>query len=143
MKTLWLAVPLVVASMFPASADEKVINLKLVGKTLQMKDGEAQVFGVTFAPDGRIGTKEYTFNPADGTGRSTYYFDDGSVTTTFGITSNKDGRFKGDYTILSGTGAYKGAKGTGTIDGRDPTKSGLKGASLMDIVLKLDIPKTN
>ena len=142
MKAVPLAAALIVASLLPAQAVEKTLSFKLVTKLIQMKDGEAQFFGVSITQDGRIGTKEYTFRPAESNGQSTYYFEDGSVAASFKATV-VDGVVKGEYTVLSGTGAYEGAKGIGTIDGLNSPKSGLKGASLMNIVLKLDIPKTN
>ena len=63
-------------------------------------------------------------------GYSTYTFEDGSI---------KDGKSKGEYTILSGTGAYANATGTGTIESApNPFKD--KGVNLLDITLVIKAP---
>ncbi len=142
MKRIWLAAPILVAFLAPVQAEERIITVKAVGKMLQVKDGEMQFFAATFTPDGRIGTKEYTYKPSEGGGQSTYHFEEGSVTTAYTLSIEK-GIMKGQSTVVSGTGAYAGAKGTGTIDGRDHKTSGLKGASLINTTLKLELPKGN
>ena len=142
MRATFFAVSLVVASLLPAFAAEKTVNLKLVTKHLETKDGEAKFFGVAVTPEGRIGVKDWTFKPADSTGLSTYSWDDGSaITASFTLKQGSEkGHFTGEYTILSGAGAYSGATGTGSFKGRDPSVSGLKGAGLVDVVLKVNAP---
>jgi hypothetical protein len=57
MRATFFAVPLVLASLLPAYATEKTINLKLVTKHLETKDGEARFFGVTITPEGASASK--------------------------------------------------------------------------------------
>src|SRR5215470_17304479 len=111
-----------VISASTALAGEQVLEFKLVTKPIDYKITEAaniegqtvasgKLFGVAVFKDGRIGVKEFV-NSADilkgsGTfyGYSTYTFEDGSITARY-TGSVKDGRSTGEYTILSGTGAY-------------------------------------
>ncbi|MGA8052292.1 MAG: hypothetical protein WCA12_00260 [Burkholderiales bacterium] len=118
--------------MSMAQAAEKTLEFQLVTKALDPRVVEApnvegqsltqaRAFGVAAFPDGRVGTKDFVFtsdlNKGAGTmvGYSTYYFDDGSITARFTADAGAKG-MQGKYTILSGTGVYAGAQGTGTFE---------------------------
>jgi hypothetical protein len=148
-------VALVIAAASTALAGEQVLEFKLITKPIDVKITEAanvegqtvmsgKFFGVAVFKDGRIGVKEFV-NSADllkGSGPfygySTYTFEDGSITARYtGLA--KDGRSKGEYTILSGTGAYANAKGTGSIES---VPNPFKGVNLLDIKLVVKTPGT-
>lgn len=105
---------------------------------------ESKAFGVGVFKDGRLAVKDFVtvsdLNKGVGSmyGYSTYTFDDGST-----ITARFTGEFKlnqpvhGEYKILSGTGMYAGASGTGTLDSL-PSK--FKGANLYNIRLNVSTP---
>jgi hypothetical protein len=138
-----------------ALAGEQVLEFKLVTKPIDFKmtevaniEGQAvgsgRLFGVAVFKDGRIGVKDFV-NSADmfkGTGSffgySTYTFEEGSITARY-TGSVKDGRSSGEYTILSGTGAYANATGTGTIES---TPNPFKGVNLLNIKLVVRTPGT-
>jgi hypothetical protein len=145
MKALLLTVPVVVASLLgPAKAEDKVLKMKLVTKMLSEAAGGAHYFGVTFQPDGTVGSKDY-FAKAGGkkdefVGLSTYTFPDGSVTASFSGQEYGKGRNKGTYVILTGTGVYEGAKGTGGFDGVGDEENAVKGIGVYDVTLNVTIP---
>ena len=142
----FLSAALAAAAASNALAGEQALEFKLVTKPIDYKVTEAaniegqtvasgRLFGVAVFKDGRIGVKEFV-NSADllkGAGPfygySTYTFEDGSITARY-AGSVKDGRSKGEYTILSGTGTYANATGTGSIES---VPNPFKGVNLLDI----------
>lgn len=136
-----------------ALAGEQVLEFKLITKPIDVKVIEAanvegqtvvsgKFFGVAVFKDGRIGVKEFV-SSADmlkGSGPfygySTYTFEDGSITARY-TGSAKDGRSKGEYTILSGTGGYANATGTGSFES---APNPFKGVNLLDVKLVVKTP---
>lgn len=144
MKALILAIPVVVASLLsPAQAEDKVIKMKLVTKFLNEAAGGGHYFGVTFQQDGTVGSKDYFAKGAgkdnEFVGLSTYTFPDGSVTASFSGESYGNGRDRGTYVILNGTGKYEGAKGTGNFDGVGRDANPVKGIGVYDVTLNINL----
>lgn len=81
------------------------------------------MYGAAFFKDGRVASKEFIFSGdfSKGSGPflgySTYQFEDGStIVARFAGTQRAGQPVHGDYTVVSGTGVYAGAKGTGSFD---------------------------
>jgi hypothetical protein len=78
-------------------------------------------FGVAVFKDGRLGSLDFIFaadkqkSAGSASGFGTYTFEDGTITERFTLAI--DGKqARGEYKILSGTGAYAGATGGGTLE---------------------------
>ena len=119
-------------SVAPAHGGERTLEFQLVTKYLDLRALDApnvegqtitqgKAFGVAVFKDGRIGTKDFIFagerkaGVGTGFGYSTYTFEEGSITARFTVNYNPEGN-RGEYKIVSGTGAYAGATGSGTFD---------------------------
>lgn len=137
-----------------ASAEEQNLRFKLVvSMTTNVETQLASVpdrslttneaVGVAFFEDGRVAFKQFVVSSAggaeDGTyiGLSTYTFQNGDALTlkfTGGWTAQGEG---GDYQVLSGTGAYEGATGTGRFDA---IESAWEDANLLEGSFTLEVP---
>ena len=146
MKTLVSAIAILVGSNIAAIAADQTLKFKLVTFYVGEKDGESHMVGVSVSPDGTIGTKDFYDKAGDNgasTGHSTYYFPGGSLVANYSAVSTgtqTGGHIVGKYQIVSGTGAYQGATGGGSIDGDWGDKSPLKGAGLYNIELDVKTP---
>jgi hypothetical protein len=145
----------VVATSSIAFAGEQKLEFKLVTKLIEPTtiveaanvDGQkmltSKAFGVAFFKDGRVAAKDFIVSSelrngsGPGRGYSTYTFDDGSSITASFVAEYKNGRAHGTYTILSGTGIYENATGTGTFDN---IPSGFKGANLYNGTFDVKTP---
>ena len=125
-----LSLPLSLLTQATGAA-ERTLEFQLVTRDVEsqelnapnLKDqhvSQGKAFGVAVFKDGRLGVKEFIWSAdvkkgdrAKVFGYSTYTFDDGSITARFASSTEHRGC---DYQILSGTGAYAGATGTGTCD---------------------------
>ncbi|MEE9590039.1 MAG: hypothetical protein V3V97_18695 [Hyphomicrobiaceae bacterium] len=106
----------------------RLVTTKISGSFMDVANvkgrsvGAGEYAGVAIFEDGRIAYKNFvlmmdsTDEKGSYSGYSTYTFQNGDALTlkfTGGWSSEGDG---GDYEVLSGTGAFKGASGTGRFD---------------------------
>jgi hypothetical protein len=138
MKAFAIALLASIALPIVAHAGEQNLEFKFVIMPTDLKVVEApniagqvlsagKYFGVAYFKDGRVAVKDFIsagdlkngLGPVRG--YSTYTFDDGSSITASYIGEFKATGAHGDYTILSGTGMYDKATGTGSWDAV-PTK---------------------
>ncbi len=136
------------------SAGEQTLEFRLVTKRLSGSYmdvanvagrtlGAGQYAGVAIFKDGRIAYKNFV-STMDGTdkkgsynGYSTYTFQNGDALTlkfTGGWSPEGDG---GNYEVLSGSGAFKGASGTGRFDAM---KEPWEGANLYKGSFTISVP---
>ena len=146
MKALISALALLVGSNVMAVAAEQTLKFKLVAFNTGEKNGEYHFLGATVAPDGTIGTKDFSVKEdqnGKGAGHSTYYFPGGSIVTSDSFVdtaTQTGGHVVGTIQIVSGTGAYQGATGSGSFEGGWGDKSPLKNAMLLNIELGVKTP---
>jgi hypothetical protein len=146
MNTLVSALALLVGSNVVAIAADQTLKFKLVAFNTGEKNGEYHFLGATVAPDGTIGTKDFSVKEdqnGKGAGHSTYYFPGGSIMTSDSFVdtaTQTGGHVVGTTQIVSGTGAYQGATGSGSFEGGWGDKSPLKNAMLLNIELGVKTP---
>ena len=117
-----------------AFAADHELEFKLVVMPVEVKnfevanvDGQnvqlSRMTGVAYFKDGRVASKNFVYNSDLNKGSgpyygySTYQFEDGAtLTARFSGTLRAGQPAHGEYTILSGTGAYAGAQGRGSFD---------------------------
>jgi len=117
-----------------AFAGEQVLQFKLVTMLVNPTtileaakfEGQTMIaskaIGVAYFKDGRVASKDFiiTLDLRNGSGPykgySTYTFEDGSSITASFTGERKAGESHGIYTIVSGTGTYANATGTGSFD---------------------------
>jgi hypothetical protein len=122
-----------------AFAGEQVLEFKLVTRLVNPTtvveaaniEGQTMIaskaVGVAYFKDGRVASKDFiiALDLRNGSGSykgySTYTFEDGSSITASFTGERKAGESHGIYTIVSGTGTYANATGTGSFDSV-PTK---------------------
>ena len=146
MKAIVSALALLIGSNIAAIAADLTLKHKLITFYVGEKDGETHMVGVTIAPDGTLGTKDFYDKMGEngkGTGHSTYYFPNGSIVANYSTVvtgTDTGGHVVGKYQIISGTGAYQGATGTGGFEGDWGDKSPLKDAALYNVELDVKTP---
>jgi hypothetical protein len=126
------------AAPLPALAAEQTLEFTLVTHADEYKEiknpniegrsfSAMSAFGVAYFKDGRVAAKDFvvggdTVNGVShDNGLSTYHFADGSTLNLSFVGLYKDDHYHGDYTVLSGTGIYANATGSGAFDSL-PTK---------------------
>lgn len=136
-----------------AMAEEQTLKFRLITRSVNSTNLEtpvegrslslSQAAGVAVFEDGRLADKQFVVHTdnagADGSyaGYSTYTFQNGdSLTLSFTGGWGAGGNGGGDYTVVSGTGAYEGATGTGRFD---PVKNPWENANLFDGVFNLTV----
>ena len=137
-----------------ASAEEQTLRFKLVvsftsNAEMQLASvpdralAAHEAVGVAYFEDGRVAFKQFVISTAGGAedgsylGLSTYTFENGDLLAlkfTGGWTAEGQG---GDYEVLSGTGAYEGATGTGRFDSLEDAWAD---ADLLEGSFTLDVP---
>jgi hypothetical protein len=143
------------ASPVAALAGEQTLEFKLVTKAVDVKAVQApniegrtliagNYFGVAYFKDGRVAVKDF-IGEADllkgkGSfkGYSTYTFEDGATLVLSYVAESKEAGLHGDYTVVSGTGAYINATGAGAFDSV-PTKW-TDGATLFNVKIDVKTP---
>jgi hypothetical protein len=139
----------------PAGAAEHELDFKLVVTPIEAKSHDVasmpgqtamlmKMHGVAYFSDGKIASKHFVYsadlNKGEGPfyGYSTYQFQDGSSISARFAGNLKTGEPQhGEYTVVSGTGAFANAKGTGYFDA---VEHKFTGANLLNGKFKITTP---
>lgn len=131
LKTIAVSLLIIGAMVNAAHAGDQALNFRLVTHTedmhvLESPHAEGHVLGsgvcrgTAVFGDGAIASKFCVFIFDEGkeggtaSGYSVYTFADGSaITARLEDVTGADGSARGEYTVLSGTGRYEGATGSG------------------------------
>jgi hypothetical protein len=121
-----------------ALAAEKQLTFSMLDIDIEVHKGTSHLVDVSLDRDGRLQRQDLGLIPMSNggyTGVVRQALDDGAITAVFHIRQNGQD-YEGDYVILSGSGAYAGAHGQGslaTLKGRDAAASatGIYRASLV------------
>lgn len=133
------------------AAEEETLKFRLITRQIStqfidaanvegVKVGSGKFAGVAVFDDGRLADKQFVLsmdNRGDTgsyAGYSTYIFQTGDTLTLSFEGGWDENRSGGDYTILSGTGVYEGATGTGRFDAM---KNPWENASLYDVTIQV------
>ena len=139
-----------------AAAEEQTLRFRLVvsftGVAMSENPGvpghmvgAGEAVGVAVFEDGRIAFKNFVISTDEteearrASGYSTYTFENGdslNLKFSYNWTAAEGG--KGEYELLSGTGAYKGATGTGHFE--DVEEPWGPGTDLLEGSFTLDVP---
>jgi hypothetical protein len=136
----------------PATAAEQTLQFKLVVQQVGVpselpeigghKFSVGEYMGVATFEDGRIAHKRFvevsddTAEAGSFNGYSTYTFENGD-TLTLSYTGGWDSNgFHGDYKVISGTGEFEGATGTGSFKSLDEPWDD---AAMADVSLNLTL----
>ncbi len=154
LRTLTLAA--LIGAAPAALASEVTLNFRLVtadtsATVLPAKNvagravGAHDAVGVAVFEDGRLALKRFVYTD-DGTeaegdmkGYSTYTFENGDSITASFVGGWDSGGLRGTYTVLSGTGGYAGATGTGSFG---TNTFPWEGAARFDGSFTLKLPET-
>lgn len=143
--------------MAPAAAiaGEEHLEFQLVTMATDVKISQApnidgrillsgKYFGVAYFKDGRVAVKDFIgagdLLKGQGSfrGYSTYTFEDGASLVLSYVAESKETGLHGDYTVISGAGAYNNATGAGVFDSV-PTKW-TDGATLFNVKIDVKTP---
>ena len=149
------AITLISAYCGTVQAEKELLNCRLMSKemsasevTIQGDNGSIAAFrdsGICVFDDGRVAEKNFVvanlaasdFSEGSYSGFSVYTFESGdSILLGFTGGWGADGN-RGNYTIVSGTGAYKGVSGDGHFIGLD---SPWDGTNWFEVTIRAVVP---
>jgi hypothetical protein len=111
-----------------AMAAEKEISFSLVDMAIEQQNGAPHLVSVAFAKDGHLQLQSHGVIPVGSGGYNgvvRLVFDDGAITALLHLNRDEHG-LTGQYTVFSGSDAYSGAHGQGslrTLTGREAAAS--------------------
>lgn len=133
-KEAGISIAIITLAALPASAAEETLNFRLVVTDTETGEhtdpaiegfalGAVKSVGVAMLEDGRIAYKEFVRidmagdgAPTRQPGYSNYKFENGDSLQVAFTAGAVEGGYTVEYEVLSGTGAYSNATGTGRLD---------------------------
>src|SRR4051794_3242958 len=125
-----------------AWASEKHLTFSMLDMDVELRKGTAHLVDVALDGDGRLQMHNRSLIPmANGgyAGVVRQVLRDGSITAVFHL-QQRGADYSGDYAILSGSGAYAGAHGQGSLETLSGHDAAASNAGIYQVRLHVMVP---
>jgi hypothetical protein len=124
-------------------ATEKTLTFSMIEMNFEVRGGIAHLVEVSLDDNGQLRMQDHSLTPMTNggyTGVVRQNLEDGSITAVFRI-HQQEREYSGDYTIVSGSGAYAGAHGQGSLTTLSGYAAAASSTGIYKVVLQVTTPE--